>query len=133
MAIAVGSIVSLSLASGDLPVNAQGPDVNPQPPKFGVVVADAGGGAWDIEWEQGNFTPAIPAAGVDDLAAVAAASRTELLGRVCQVASESPEYRGVCVALYKRSDGADRALLQMLSTEAMREVFVAQLDAVAGV
>lgn len=135
MAIAVGSIVTLSLSSADLPEDAQGPDVNPQPPKYGVVTEDAGGGAaWDVLWEQGNRTLAIPTAGLEDLVAVSAPVRTAFFGRIVGIAAESADYRGQVVAMYRRGDSpaTERALLAMLTTGTFREVPTSQLVAVAG-
>lgn len=135
MAIAVGSIVTLSLSSADLPENVQGPDVNPQPQKYGVVTEDAGGGAaWDVLWEQGNRTLAVPTAALEDLVAVSAGERTRLWGRIVEIVGESGEYRGQVVAMYRRgaAPATERALVAMLSTGTIREVPTLQLAVVAG-
>ncbi len=135
MTLAVGSIVTLSLSSADLPENVQGPDVNPQPPVYGVVTEDAGGGAaWDVLWEQGNRTLAVPSAALQDLVAVSAGERTRLWGRIAEIVGESGEYRGEVVAMYRRGDSpaTERALLAMLTTGTLREVPTLQLAAVAG-
>ena len=139
MALGVGSIVTLSLSSADLPENAQGPDVNPQPMVFGVVMADAGGGvAWDISWENGNRTDAVPSAGIQDLYSVSAAERTRLFGRLALIDGESPEYWAQVVAMYRRGSAVatQKALLCLVgqgpADAIYREVATSELIAVPG-
>lgn len=126
----------MSLSSADLPENAtQGPDVSPQPPVFGVVIADAGGGvSWDISWENGNRTDAVASGGIQDLYSVSPAERTRLFGRVVAIDNESAEYWGQVVAMYRRGSAVaeEKALVCMLGTGVYREVDTDALVAVAG-
>lgn len=136
MAFGVGSIVLISLASADLPENAtEGPDVNPQPPCYGVVVADAGSAAsWDILWDNGNFTAGVATAAVDDLYAVSNAERTRLWGKIVSIAGEAENYTGQVVTMYRRGGAAnpEKALVCGLTTGVYREVLTSALAAVAG-
>src|SRR5574340_1122430 len=126
MAFGVGSNVLISTTSADLPVNAtEGPDVNPNPPCFGVVVADAGSSLiWDILWDNGNRTNGVATAAVDDLYAVSANERTRLWGKIVAIAGETESYTGQVVAMYRRGGAAnpEKALIYQMNTGVYREV-----------
>ena len=135
MAIAVGSKVLMVSASADLPEGTDGPQFTSQPQLMGSVVADAGGGNWDVFLDSGVTAAAIPAGQLSELFDVSVNTRQAFWGRMCQIASESAEYIGEVVAMYRRGgvNNAERALLRLVNNSgAYREVFAGQLIAVGG-
>lgn len=134
MAIGVGSILTLQLDSADLAESALGPDVAPQPFKFGVLQEYAAPTAGSVLWEDGTVSTVldVPTA-MDDLYDVSAGEQTRLLGKVVRIANEAPEYDGVVIALYRRGSGRpEKALVKQLVSGVYREVVTSNLTVVAG-
>lgn len=133
MALGVGSIVTMKVASTDLPVNLEGPDMLPQPPQFGKIVA-VGSPGWNVLWQLGVFQINLDAGAFDDLYSVSANERARLWGQVVRIADESPEYQYQVVSMFRRgaANATERAQVRALDGRGYREVVTSQLAVVTG-
>lgn len=135
MALGAGSIVTMKVASGDLPGTTVGPDITPQPPRYGKVIQAAlDGGPADVLWQDGILDLTLPIAGIDDLYSVAPATRAALWGQIVVVSGESAEYQYVVISMFRRGavGAVEKAVLRPLNRAGWREVRTSALVAVTG-
>lgn len=123
MALAVGSYVA-AIRAGSLLNGFLG-----DKPLFGRVVADAGGGDWDVVWEDGSETLSVAGTSLDQITSIAVSPPAAGVVRVVDSQGDtiSGYYDCLMVAGYERraggvSDTGDYALLRALNEEQYLEV-----------
>lgn len=137
MAFAVGDVVSMRLSDKIGTNGLLGPQIQAQPPVFGVVTDDVDQSALGLLWQDGRLDTGVPGVSLDLIGAASGPVVTALQGKVVQAASESPEYQGPVVMFYTRDGaaaGSPTASLALVRSEVgtYREVLASDLTAVTG-
>lgn len=143
MAIALDDMVMVANRNTEVPFGAAAtPTVQPQPPIYGWVTAEEGGGTVPVLWQTGHLIAAIAVSALDVVRAPLPASAA-LVGQVVRVASvgttgESSDYTYVVQTVFRRERAGlgvisvDLALLRTRSGPlGYREIAVALLEVTA--
>ncbi len=137
MAFSVNDVVSMRVSDTIGVSGLLGPQIQAQPPRFGIVQDAADQAALGILWQDGRVITAVPDVSLDLIDAASAPVVTQLQGRVVSVSDESPEYQGTVLMLYTRDGAAAEdptATLALVrqNVGTYREVLASDLTVVPG-
>lgn len=133
--LGVGSLVSVNLngTGGALSVILQ-----IQPPFFGRI--SAGGGPFDVVWQDGRVVTNVDGGALDELFEATEETRNRLFLQVVRPAGSdgrpvsSPRFDGEVVAVYRRREASnpELALVRGINTGTYRELAADSLSVVPG-